>query len=81
MNSAQVNFLGAFSQSVSCNKGYLHCVHMYRLLRTVYTCKGHRVHCLILQDYRMIEKPPKYQEKVEVEASYFDIQGHTAHYS
>lgn len=26
------------------------------------------------KDYRMIEKPPKYQEKVEVEANYFDIQ-------
>ncbi len=26
------------------------------------------------QDYRMCEKPPKYQEKVEIEATYFDIQ-------
>jgi spectrin beta len=26
------------------------------------------------KDYRMREKPPKYQEKVEIEATYFDIQ-------
>lgn len=26
------------------------------------------------KDYRTVEKPPKYKEKVEIEATYFDIQ-------
>ena len=28
----------------------------------------------LFKDYRTVEKPPKYREKIDIEASFYDIQ-------
>merc|ERR1719470_81878 len=38
------------------------------------TLEGIQVDFKKFKDYRTVEKPPKYKEKVEIEATYFDIQ-------
>ena len=38
------------------------------------TLEGIQSEFKAFKDYRTVEKPPKYQEKVEIEATYFDIQ-------
>ena len=38
------------------------------------TLEGIQLDFKKFKDYRTVEKPPKYKEKVEIEATYFDIQ-------
>ena len=43
------------------------------------TLQGIQVDFKKFEDYRTVEKPPKYKEKMEVEATYFDIQTRQQH--